>query len=520
MTDRHMTKPDRRLFVAAAASALAFALTVPSFGQSPRRPPSTDAKPAEQQSEARRLPADSTTEHTLELPGRTLRFKATAGTIPLNDASDGKLLAEIAYVAYVQPDAQPANRTLTFVFNGGPGAASAYMQLGALGPWRLPLAGATPSSPPVTVPNAETWLDFTDLVFVDPVGTGYSHFASSSDDVRKRFWSVDGDIEALSTFVRKWIEKASRQASVKFIAGESYGGFRAPKLARQLAKDGIGVTGLVMVSPVLDFGWRGNGRHVPNAWIARLPSMAAAARELSAPFDRAALREAERYAAGEYLQDLMRGERDAAAVERMTARVAALTKLDPALVRRLAARVDTRTFLRELNRERSQIASNYDATVTGIDPSPNATESHYDDPVLSAITAPLTSAMTDLYGRVLNWRVEDPYRLLNGQVSSRWDWGGGRGSNEIVSDIRSALAAEPRLRVLITHGASDLVTPYFENQLIIDQMPAFATPERLTLTVYGGGHMYYNRDASRRALREDAERLYRAVAESFEKPRG
>jgi carboxypeptidase C (cathepsin A) len=510
---------DRRLFIAVTASALALSLTAPSFAQAPRRPAATDSKPPEQQSEARRLPADSTTEHTLELPGRTLRFKATAGTIPLNDASDGKPLAEIAYIAYLRPDAEPTNRALTFVLNGGPGAASAYLQLGALGPWRLPLDNAKPSSPPVTMPNAETWLDFTDLVFVDPVGTGYSRFIATGDETRKHFWSVDGDIEALATAMRKWIEKAGRQASVKFIAGESYGGFRAPKLARKLASDGVGVSGLIMVSPVLDFGWRGNGRHMANAWIARLPSMAAAARELNAPFDRAALREAERYAAGDYMQDLIRGERDAAAVERMTARVAALTKLDPVLVRRLAARIDTRTFLRELNRERGQIASNYDATVTGIDPSPNATESHYDDPVLSAITAPLTSAMTDLYGRVLNWRVEDPYRLLNGQVSSRWDWGGGRGGNEVVADVRSALAADPRLRILITHGASDLVTPYFENQLIIDQMPAFAT-ERLKLSVYGGGHMYYSRDASRRALREDAERLYRKVADSFEKPRG
>jgi carboxypeptidase C (cathepsin A) len=511
---------DRRLFAAATTATLALALAAPSLAQSPRRPASADAKQPEAPSDTRRLPADSTTEHTLELPGRTLRFKATAGTIPLNDAADGKLLAEIAYVAYVRPDAPAASRPLTFVFNGGPGAASAYLQLGALGPWRMPLDGATPSSPPVTVPNAETWLDFTDLVFVDPVGTGYSRFASSSDDVRKRLWSVDGDIESLSTFVRKWIEKAGRQASVKFIAGESYGGFRAPKLARKLAEDGVGISGLVMVSPVIDFGWRGNGRHMPNNWVARLPSMAAAARELSAPFDRAALRDVERYAAGEYMQDLMRGERDTAAIERMTARVAAFTKLDPALVRKLAARIDTRTFLRELNRDRGLVGSIYDPTVTALDANPTAADSRNDDAVLSAIKAPLTSAMTDLYGRVLNWRVEDPYRLLNGSISSRWDWDGGRSNQEVVSDLRSALAAEPRLRVLVTHGASDLVTPYFEDQLILEQMPAFATPDRLKLSVYGGGHMYYTRDASRRALREDAERMYRAVAESFEKPRG
>ncbi len=514
MTQSHQT---RRLFAVATAAALTLAFASSAFAQSPEKhSPSPTEKPAE----GRHLPADVTTDQTVELPGRTLHFKATAGFIPINDATDGKPLAEIAYIAYVRTDQDAAGRPLTFVFNGGPGAASGYMQLGALGPWRLPLEGVTPSTPPVIVPNAETWLDFTDLVFIDPVATGYSRFISTGDDVRKRFLSVEGDIDYLATAVRKWIEKAGRQVSPKFIAGESYGGFRAPKLARKLMGDGVGVSGLVMVSPVLDFGWRGNGRHMPNNWIARLPSMAAAAREQNAPFDREALREVERYASGEYMQDLMRGERDAAAIDRMVPKVAAYTRLDPALVRRLAARIDTRTFLRELNRDRGLVASNYDGTVTALDPNPRAADSRSDDAVLNVVTAPLATAMTDLYNRVLNWRVEDPYRLLNNQVSSRWDWDGGRDSQEIVSDLRNALALDPRLRVLITHGASDLVTPYFEDQLILDQMPAFATPERLKLAVYGGGHMYYTRDASRRALRDDAERLYRAVGQSTEKPRG
>ena len=189
-----------------------------------------------------------------------------------------------------------------------------------MGPWRLPLDDITPSSTPTVVPNPETWLDFTDLVFVDPVGTGYSRFINTSDEVRKQFWSVDGDIDVLATFMRKWIEKNGRQASKKFIAGESYGGFRAPKLASKLNEQGVAVSGLVLVSPVLDFGWRGNGRHSPLGWVARLPSMAAAVREANAPFDREALREVERYAAGDYLQDLLRGERDSAAVERIDAR--------------------------------------------------------------------------------------------------------------------------------------------------------------------------------------------------------
>jgi carboxypeptidase C (cathepsin A) len=153
----------------------------------------------------------------------------------------------------------------------------------------------------------------------------------------------------------------------------------------------------------------------------------------------------------------------------------------------------------------------YDATVSGLDPEPGSASSHADDAVLSAMRAPLSSAMTDLYARALNWRVEEPYQLLNRRVNSRWDWGGGRSTHEIVGELRALLALDPRLRVLVAHGASDLVTPYFENQLILDQMPPFAGPERLMLAVYGGGHMFYSRDASRRALRDDARALYRAV---------
>ena len=499
-----------RLFAALLAGTLTFALTSPSFAQTARRAPDS-AK--EQSSEASRLPADATTDHTVELPGRTLRFKAIAGSIPINN-TEGKLQAEIAYIAYVRPDGDAAGRPVTFAFNGGPGASSAYLHLGAMGPWRLPLDNITPSSAPAVVPNPETWLDFTDLVFVDPVGTGYSRFINTSDEVRKQFWSVDGDIDVLATFMRKWIEKNGRQASKKFIAGESYGGLRAPKLASKLNDQGVAISGLVLVSAPLDLGWRG-GRHSPLGWVARLPSMAAAVREEKSPFDREALREIERYAAGDYLQDLLRGQRDSAAVERITARIAPLTGLDPALVRRLAGRIDMRTFQRE--RRRGVIASMYDATITGIDPDPSASSSHYEDPVLNALRAPLSSAMTNLYARTLNWRVEEPYHLLNGRVNSRWDWGGGRSTHEIVGELRSVLAADPKLRVLVTHGASDLVTPYFETQMILEQMPAFASPDRLKSTVYGGGHMYYSRDASRRALQDDARELYRAVEQT---PRG
>ncbi len=492
----------------------------PASAASSSRPsqPGSDSqagRPAREHASTQQLPADSSTEQVLELPGRTLKFTATAGSIPLFDG-EGSLQAEVAYVAYVVDGAKPEDRPVTFLFNGGPGAASAYLDIGAIGPWRVPLEHITPSAAPALVSNAETWLDFTDLVFIDPPGTGYSRIAASGDAARRHFWSVDGDADALAVVIRKWLEKAGRQTSTKFIVGESYGGFRAPKIARALqGSQGVGVRGLVMISPVIDFASFGQHRQAPMSWVSLLPSMAAAAMEAKGRFDREALRDVEAYASGDYLRDLIKGERDAAAVERMSARVAALTGLDPALVRRLGGRIDTRTFQRELYRNRGLIGSAYDPTVTAFDPNPHAANSRFPDPMLDGLTAPLTSAMTDLYERVLKWRVENkPYRLLDRDVSSRWDWGRGRMAPEVFDDLRNLLAADPQVRVLIAHGASDLVTPYYGNQLLVDQLPAFGSADRLKLAVYAGGHMFYNREGARRALRSDAEELYRAAAQS------
>jgi carboxypeptidase C (cathepsin A) len=468
---------------------------------------------------ARKLPAEAVTEHTLALPGRAaLRFKATAGSIPLFDGEGGALQAEVAFIAY--STGESANeRPVTFLFNGGPGAASAYLNIGALGPWRLPFDGVTASAPALLVPNAETWLDFSDLVFVDPPGTGYSRLAGGEES-RRRLWSVDGDAEALAVFIRKWVEQNGRQRAPKFLVGESYGGVRALKIARALEQNqGVGVRGLVLVSPVLDFATLTQRRHAPLSYVASLPSMAATARELNGGFDRAALAAAETYATGEYLADLMRGERDQAAVDRMSARLAAFTGLDPALIKRLGGRIDAGTFQRELYRARGRVGSAYDATVTAFDPYPTAARSQFPDPVLDASRAPLSAAMTRLYQTALNWRVDQPYRLLNGEVGSHWNWGRGRSPVEAVDELRTTLASDWRTHALIAHGASDLVTPYFASKLILDQLPAYGSPERAKLAVYGGGHMFYSRDASRRDLRRDAEDLYRAAL-APERPAG
>ena len=241
----------------------------------------TRATPAA--AEQHRLPPDSTTKHTLALPGRTLNFTATAGSIRLFD-DKGEPQADIAYTAYQLDGADARTRPVTFLFNGGPGAASAWLQFGAAGPWRLPINAdaVTSSASPDLLPNAETWLDFTDLVFIDPVGTGYSRFVATGDDVRKRFFSVDGDVNSIALMIRRWLEKSDRLLSPKFVAGESYGGIRGPKIVRNLQVDqGVGVRGLILVSPLFDFREFTGSSLLQYVWS--LPSMAAVARQAKGP---------------------------------------------------------------------------------------------------------------------------------------------------------------------------------------------------------------------------------------------
>ncbi|MCI0755890.1 peptidase S10 [Roseomonas vastitatis] len=463
-------------------------------------------KPAAAAGQAPGLPADSTTQQTVDLPGRRLDFTAVAGSLPLSSAA-GVPQAEIAYTAYLLDVAEVTQRPVTFVVNGGPGASSAWLQFGAAGPWRLPLegAGASLSAPPALQPNAETWLDFTDLVFIDPVGTGYSGFLAEGEELRRRYWSVEGDIASLAEVIRRWLVAQGRLQSPKFLLGESYGGFRGPLLARALQADqGIGLRGLVLVSPALDLSGR-DDTFAPLRWVGRLPSMAAVHRAASGPVDRQSLADVERYAAGDFLLDLVRGERDGAPT-RLTERVAALTGLDPELVRRRRGRIGLSEFLRGAGPDQ-RIASAYDATVTMPDPFP-ADDARVPDPVLDALVPPLTSAVLALYGQRLGWRLPDRrYHLLNQAVFHQWQWGRGDRPPEAMTDLRTALALDPALRVVIVHGLYDLVTPYFASAILLDQIPIGAGGDRVSLLTLAGGHMFYTATKSRQQLREVSRTL-------------
>ena len=222
---------------------------------------------------------------------------------------------------------------------------------------------------------------------------------------------------------------------------------------------------------------------------------------------RADLAEVERYATGDYLADWLRGPGDAAAVERMSQRVAALTGIDIATVRRLAGRVDEEAFLREFERSQGKVVAFYDARIDAYDPFPAASRSDFHDPVLPGFEAAFTSAIVDLYQRKLGWKIEVRYELLNDEVNRDWRWGGKLGRPESISALRRMLALDPKFRVLVVGGLTDVQTPYFATALELAQIPDFGPPGRLALKVYPGGHMVYADDDSRKALRDDARRL-------------
>ncbi len=493
---------------------------------------------------ARQLPADVTTQHTLELPGRTLKFKATAGAIPLL-SDDGKLLAEMGYVSYQLDGADPLKRAVSFAFNGGPGSASAWVHIGGFGPWRLPMDGTavSPSAPPVLVPNTETWLDFTDLVFIDPIGTGFSRIAKAPDAApgastppanqgtgegnrnqggARYFYSVNGDAESVADMIAKWLQKHERMLSPKVIVGESYGGIRAPKTAQLLqTRKGVGLSGIMLVSPVMDYGTFRGPRHRTSTFLNTLPTIAAAAREAKGQTFKARdeLAEVEAYARGAYLTDLMRGPRDVAALDRVITKVAGYSGLAENVVRQYGGRLDEFIYIREANRAAQRTASGYDASVTGDDPDSTAYFPRWDDPFSGALTAPVSGAMQALYAK-LGWKTELEYNLSSSDVNRSWQWGSATNGVESFTQLQSTLALDPKLRLLVTHGATDLRTPYFASVLLLEQLPAYADRprDRVRLALFPGGHMHYSREGARKALRDETKAFVDAIIAERAKP--
>ncbi len=259
-----------------------------------------------------------------------------------------------------------------------------------------------------------------------------------------------------------------------------------------------------MISPVLDFGrFRSSG---VLSHVARLPSYAATAREKKGPLSPADLADAEAYAQGEFLSGLMKGLKDKEAISRLNEKVTGLTGLPRPLVERFAGRIPMNVFVREIHRPEGRIASMYDGSETGLDPNPQSQSSEADDQLLRGLQAPLTSAMIVLYQDKLQWTVSNSrYLFQNESAGRQWDYG--NRNAEATSDLAASLALDSSMRVLVAHGLTDLVTPYFETRMVLDQMPPIGEASRMKFQLYPGGHMFYAREASRKAFAADARAM-------------
>jgi len=453
------------------------------------------------------LSEDKTVHQSIKLNGKVLNYDSTVGSIKVRDAK-GKVIGEVVYTSYVVPGSDP-KRPVTFAFNGGPGASSVYLNMGAIGPRRVQFgdAGNMPSDSSELKDNQHTWLDMSDLVFIDPVGTGFSRSLEDPDKTKADFYATEPDIKYLSRIVYDWLVKNGRLRSPKYVMGESYGGYRAPRIAYHLQTQmGVGVKGLIMVSPYLDPAAIGDDTALsPLPWMINLPSMAAGHLESQHQLTPEAMSSIESYTRSQYALDLLAGRSDPVAIDRLVGKVSSLTGVDAGVVGHLDGRLDIATFLREVHRADKKIGSVYDSNVTAWDPFPESAERKSGDPILDALIAPATSAVVDFVTREVGWKTEARYNALSFEVNAAWDRGARQ--DKPVSDLRQAIANDPNMGVLIVHGYNDLSCPYFASRLILDQMPKMATTP-VHLAVYPGGHMFYSRDGSAQAFKRDARILY------------
>ena len=468
-------------------------------------PAAADSKPQPEKEPP--LPADAHAAQTIQLDGKPLHYTATVGTLPVYD-KDSKKSGEVVFTSYT---VDGPDRPVTFALNGGPGAASVFLNLGAIGPKRVRFGdeGDSPSDPATLVDNQGTWLDLSDLVFIDPIGTGFSRSLVSADETKKQFYSTDADIHYLSRIIYDWLVKNGRLASRKYLVGESYGGYRGPRITHYLQSQlGVAMNGVVLVSPYLNPTLDENGDVSPMPWLLSLPSITAAHLERTHKLTPEAMAPVIAYTRGEYATDLLKGRSDPAATTRIVKKVTDLTGLEEEFVRRSGGRLEIGAYLREVFREEGKLGSVYDSNVTSYDPYPYASDQRTNDPLLESIIAPTTTAMVDFVTRVIGWKITARFNTLSYDVNSQWDRDSRAQRNGAVPDLRQAVAADPKLRVLIAHGWNDLSCPFMGSILTVDQMPVMGDPSRVVVREYPGGHMFYTRADSQAALHKNVQEMF------------
>ena len=498
---------------------------------------SGDEKSADDKNKVPEAPPPVVTDHTITLPGgRVLKYKATAGYLTLRDTSEpkeakpksddkkeevdplkGKTKAQVFFVAYtLDPAPDPASRPVTFCFNGGPGSSSVWLHMGALGPRRAQLTdqGEAPPPPYKIVDNESTWLDATDLVFIDPVSTGYSRAAMGEGS--NQFHGYKEDIASVGEFIRLYLSHEARWSSPKFIVGESYGTTRAAGLSDYLQEThGIYLNGIALVSSVLDFSTLSfdPGNNLP--YFLYLPTYTAAAwyhkrlpPDLQAQPLGDVLKASEQFANNEYLLALMHG--DAVPPDehtRVADTLARFTGLPAAQLAQQNLRETDAQFFNDLLKDKNRSIGRFDSRYAGIRYAPGTQDADF-DPSDEAVNGPFTSAFNDYVRRELKYESDLPYKTLTDVQP--WNLAADPANPNLYLDVadnlRKAMSRHPYLKVWVCCGYYDLATPYFAAQHVVQQMnldPAIRN--NIALTYYNAGHMLYVQKEAREKFHRDFE---------------
>lgn len=489
-----------------AASVAALSLALPLAAQDKETPVSTAGD---------YTPLSAAKRFTGTFGGKTVTYSATVEEQVLKD-DKGKSKAAIVTTAYVAEPRDP-KRPVTFLFNGGPGSGSLWLQMGAFGPKRvaIPSDARDDGAPPYPIlDNPDSLLDVTDLVFIDPVGTGFSH--TIGDTKGEEYWGVTKDAKSVASVIRKWLDENGRWNSPKFLGGESYGTTRSAAVVNELegAYNDVALNGVILISTVLDFGAGAETEGAELGYITTLPSMAVTAQfhgKAGAGLTPAAFaEEARQFAIGPYATFLLKGQK-APAEERAAVRreLARLTGLSEAYLDRADLRVSSGRFYKELLRDRGLTVGRLDGRYTGRDYD-SAGETPDNDPSFYGIDAGYTAAANSYFRETIGYKTDQQYVSI-GRVGD-WDWKlpGGRDTNaylNVTPYLGRALRENSGMRIFVGQGWYDFATPFFAAEYALTRTGI--PQDRITYAYYDSGHMMYVRDEDRRKLSDDVRAFIR-----------
>jgi carboxypeptidase C (cathepsin A) len=439
-------------------------------------------------------PKVAVTHHSIQVHGKELAYTATAGALPVLGAND-KPRAEIFFIAYTKQNEQADRRPVSFAFNGGPGASSVWLNLAAIGPKRIDLGkeGLTLPEFPRLLDNENTWLEYTDLVFIDPVGTGYSRPSPGAE--LKDFLNVEADAELVGRFIFRYATLYGKWLAPKYLIGESYGTTRAASLSGYLQNKGMLLHGIVLISSVLNFETIRFEQGNPLPYFLYVPSYATVAwyhKKLPPALQAESLekvaREAERWASGDYRLALAHGDMLAESErEKILARLSDFTGLDRQFLRNHRMRIDSRTFSQALLRNDNRVLGILDGRVTGI---AVPEEFFVQDPSVFLTTGPLVTAFHNYVRGVLDYRTDRNYEFLNMEISRDWKWGSG--FTYVGGDLKSAMSENKYLKVLMASGWYDLDVAWASQLYELRQLEL--APEirnNIRLLFFPAGHQVY-----------------------------